>query len=141
MAGVKIYMANTTEELVKKIEVRRRSPFDQLTFVTQTTGIKHYLSLKLADRESVFCHSAFMTPNELMMDVARLLGNPNSSEFSTENMRWRIFTLLQDDEFKQLFPYVKEYYQGDELKRIQLATKLADLFDQYIVYRTDMMTD
>lgn len=141
MAGVQIYMANTTEELVKKIELRRRSPFDQLTFVTQTTGIKHYLSLKLAERESVFCHSAFMTPNELMMDVARLLGNPNSSEFSTENMRWRIFTLLQDDEFKKQFPYVEEYYQEDELKRIQLATKLADLFDQYIVYRTDMMTD
>lgn len=139
MAGVTIHMADRIDLLVDKIKPRRDSIFKPLYFVTQTAGINHYLSLKLATSDGVLAHAKFISPNELMMDVARLLGNPNSSEYSTESLRWRIFKLLVSDPFTQSFPYVAAYYRNEELKRVQLATKLADLFDQYIVYRTDMV--
>lgn len=139
MASVQIHMADRIDLLVDKIKPRRDSIFKPLYFVTQTAGINHYLSLKLAASDGVFAHAKFISPNELMMDVARLLGNTNSSEYSTESLRWRIFKLLVSDAFTQAFPYVAAYYRNEELKRVQLATKLADLFDQYIVYRTDMV--
>jgi len=139
MPGVQIHMATAISDLIDQIDLSKESVFSKTTFVTQTTGIEHYLSIQLAKREGVFANAQYLTPNEIMVQVARLLGNYQSQEFHTEHIRWRIFKLLDDPEFKEKFTFVAGYYQSDGLKKIQLATKLADLFDQYIVYRSDMV--
>ena len=49
-------------------------------------------------------------------------------------MRWRLFGLLAMEDFTTRFPEVGKYYLGDDIKRLALAGKIADLFDQYQVY-------
>ncbi|MEG1380439.1 MAG: exodeoxyribonuclease V subunit gamma, partial [Bacteroidales bacterium] len=51
------------------------------------------------------------------------------------HLKFKLFLLLQQDGFKTQFPDIARYYEGDEKRRLQLAEKLADLFDQYQVYR------
>ena len=141
MASVEIYMSNDLDQLADKVLVNRNDLFVTNHFVTQTAGINHWLSLKLAQKEGVMANFKFTTPNDLIMSVAQVFGNTNSSEYSAENIRWRIFKLLDSSIFNSKFKSVASYYKEDQLKRIQLATKLADLFDQYIIYRTDMMVE
>lgn len=141
MKNVQIYMATDLDQLIDQIDLQTNSIFQKHTFITQTNGINHYLKIRLAEKYGVISNFEFLTPNELIMDVAHKMGNLNSAEFSTENIRWRLFQLLDSADFKEKFPYIHDYYSSDELKRIQLSTKLADLFDQYTVFRTDMMIE
>ncbi len=136
-----IYMATDVDQLLEKVHLKRTSLFQKHSFVTQTSGINHYIKLKIAEKNGVISNQEFLSPNELIMEVAHIMGNLNSAEFSTENVRWRLFKLLNSSAFCQEFPEVAVYFEQDELKRMQLATKLADLFDQYTVFRTDMMLE
>lgn len=68
---------------------------------------------------------------------------PDLSVFSKDSLRWRIFRLLPalaaQDEFELLRRFISD--DQDQQKRVQLALKLADLFDQYQVYRADWLAD
>ena len=68
---------------------------------------------------------------------------PDLSVFSKDSLRWRIFRLLPElvaqDEFELLRRFISD--DKDQQKRSQLALKLADLFDQYQVYRADWLAD
>ncbi len=68
---------------------------------------------------------------------------PDLSVFSKDSLRWRIFRLLPalvtQDEFELLRRFISD--DKDQQKRSQLALKLADLFDQYQVYRADWLAD
>src|SRR5690606_39738212 len=56
---------------------------------------------------------------------------------------WRLLRLLpaclHDERFKALRHYLSD--SADVTKRFQLAERLADLFDQYQVYRADWLED
>lgn len=55
-------------------------------------------------------------------------------------MVWRIFGLLAECRADPRFRAIAHYLEGDDfLKRIQLADRLGDLFDQYLVYRPDWL--
>lgn len=66
---------------------------------------------------------------------------PDVSVFSKDSLRWRIFRLLPElvtrDEFTLLRRFISD--DDNQQKRAQLAMKLADLFDQYQVYRADWL--
>jgi exodeoxyribonuclease V gamma subunit len=68
---------------------------------------------------------------------------PDLSVFSKDSLRWRIFRLLPalvtQDKFELLRRFISD--DKDQQKRSQLALKLADLFDQYQVYRADWLAD
>ena len=42
--------------------------------------------------------------------------------------------------FVKQFKTIANYYYNDDIKRIQLAGKMADLFEQYLVYRPQYIT-
>jgi len=136
---LQLYVSNDLKELAEKIILTEQDPFQKSIFITQTEGIKHWLSLYLADKEGVFSNFRFYKPNEFINDVAYMLMAGKPSLFNPENIRWMIYHILNEDEFKNQFGWVAKYYAKDELRRIQLACKVSDLFDQYIVYRTEMM--
>lgn len=137
--SVSIHINNDLEELANKIELTNDNPLRPSVFVTQTDGIKHWISLYLAKKEGIFTNFQFFKPNSFINDVAFRLRTGNPGAYNNANLRWWLFQLLEEKEFKIFFPSVANYYEGDELRRIQLACKVADLFDQYIVYRYEMM--
>src|SRR5690606_17878498 len=85
----------------------------------------------------------FLKPNDLVQQVFQLLGGQYQQSLSPQNQCWFLYRLLGEQDFIEKFKYVSGYYtQGGadkDLKRLALAEKVADLFDQYQMYRPDMI--
>jgi exodeoxyribonuclease V gamma subunit len=111
--------------------------------VTQTDGMNNWLKLQLAERLGITANCRFLKPNELIHRLYFLLGGHQTDMLSADNLSWLLFKLLGEKTFTDRFPAIAAYYQnagGDEdTRRMALAEKVADLFDQYQVYRPDMV--
>jgi exodeoxyribonuclease V gamma subunit len=70
---------------------------------------------------------------------------PETSPFEKQRLQWRIYRLLPEllDTAPDTFAPLANFLAGDDdqRKRYQLARRLADLFDQYQVYRPDWLAD
>jgi len=107
--------------------------------VTQTAGLNRWLSLYLARRNRVFANFQFVKPNELIgQHIFPLLENHyEDSLFQQGFMKWMIYDILRsgrfrgDEDFRDIF----QYCGNDEVKLLRLCTIIADLFDQYVIYR------
>ena len=110
-----------------------------------------WLNMEIARSRGIAANIHYLQPHELFWDLARkLLGEaavPKETPLSKAEMSWKLYGLLGDESLldqADLLP-VKNYLQGEPssaadevaLKRHQLSTSIADLFDQYLVYRPD----
>ncbi|MEN8139696.1 MAG: exodeoxyribonuclease V subunit gamma [Thermodesulfobacteriota bacterium] len=120
----------------------RPAPLERQQVVVQTSGMGQWLSLQLAGQQGICAGLDFFFPNRL---VARLLAPfiaPGHELPGQEELRWRIMALLPElCASRQAFGPVAAYLEDDEqgIKLFRLATSLADLFDQYQIYRPDMI--
>ncbi|MDD3521834.1 MAG: exodeoxyribonuclease V subunit gamma [Bacteroidales bacterium] len=109
--------------------------------ITQTAGMESWLSTELAGRNGVFANFRFLKQDQLLEEIYTTL---SGKKRYTAGMRAALFELLGSESFTARFPDIAAYYcphkQNSQLRRMQLAGKVADLFDQYQVYRTDMMS-
>jgi exodeoxyribonuclease V gamma subunit len=113
------------------------------TIVVQSRGMSRWISMELAKKFGVWANSAFPFPNKFVKDLfATTMPEVASSElFEPELLTWRVSTqlerLLDKPEFKELQIYLSGHSRG--LKLYQLAEKIADTFDQYTLYRGDVL--
>lgn len=68
---------------------------------------------------------------------------PCESAFNKQSMSWKLMTLLpgmlDDEAFTPLRHYLTD--DADKRKLFQLASRVADLYDQYLVYRPQWLTE
>ncbi|NIF20160.1 exodeoxyribonuclease V subunit gamma [Pantoea sp. Acro-835] len=120
--------------------------------LVQSNGIGQWLRLALArDPEEGGCGIAaaldIQLPARFFWQVYRsVLGReqvPESSPFDKPLLVWRLMRLLPQlltqDAFTPLARFLKQ--DDDQRKLFQLAERLADLYDQYQVYRADWLAD
>ncbi|SLM62884.1 MULTISPECIES: exodeoxyribonuclease V subunit gamma [Dickeya] len=120
--------------------------------LVQSNGIGQWLKLALArDRQEGGCGIAaaldIQLPARFFWQVYRsVLGReqvPETSPFDKEQLIWRLMRLLPErlaeDDFAALAGFLRD--DNDLRKLYQLAARLADLFDQYQVYRADWLAD
>ncbi|WP_261372437.1 exodeoxyribonuclease V subunit gamma [Yersinia aldovae] len=85
----------------------------------------------------------FPLPATFIWDMfTRVLpGIPKESAFSKDAMTWKLMWLLPDLLENPVFSSMKRYLSDDDDKRKihQLAARVADLFDQYLVYRPEWL--
>ncbi|KHN52051.1 exodeoxyribonuclease V subunit gamma [Dickeya fangzhongdai] len=118
--------------------------------LVQSNGIGQWLKLALArDARDGGCGVAaaldVQLPSRFFWQVYRaVLGQeqvPETSPFDKSLLVWRLLRLLPDllaqPEFAALARFLQQ--DADLRKRYQLAERLADLFDQYQVYRADWL--
>ncbi|MGM3161586.1 exodeoxyribonuclease V subunit gamma [Dickeya undicola] len=118
--------------------------------LVQSNGIGQWLKLALArDPREGGCGIAaaldVQLPSRFFWQVYRaVLGHdqvPETSPFDKSLLVWRLVRLLPDlleqSEFAALARFLQQ--DADLRKRYQLAERLADLFDQYQVYRADWL--
>lgn len=94
-------------------------------------GIASCLSLQMPGRFIWQLYRAVLSEEQI----------PEQSAFDKAQLRWRLFKLLPELCRKPDFAVLAHYLADDQLQRKldQLALKLADLFDQYQVYRADWL--
>jgi len=139
-----IYHSNDVSVLkTLVIELMQRNPLDNVfakeTVLVQSPGMSQWLKLRIADRFGIAANIDFPLPATFVWNVfkAVLPDVPERSAFSKEQMTWRLLDIipgyLQEPEFKVLAHYLKN--DDRQVKLYQLSARIADIFDQYLMYR------
>ncbi|MDP5254907.1 MULTISPECIES: exodeoxyribonuclease V subunit gamma [unclassified Vibrio] len=109
--------------------------------LVQSPGMAQWLKIALSEEMGVAANLSFSLPASFIWDsfVAVLPGIPKQSAFNKQAMTWKLMHLLPQYLSRDEFEPLRHYLSGDkdESKRYQLAEKIADIFDGYLVYRPD----
>jgi len=119
-----------------------REPLAPALVVVPSQGIGRWLTLQLARREGIAMQLEVQLPAKFVWDLSRLvLGQlPEQSAFSPSSLTWRLYDWLCTPANCAQAPRLEHYLQGgDERRRLSLAAKIADVFDQYLLYRDDWL--
>ena len=125
--------------------------FEPETILVESPGMQHWVSMQLADSQGIAMNIDFPLPVRFMWNTAReVLGAdkvPKQSPYRREVLTWRIDNILQDEALisADAFTQVNRYWKGagnpteQGVQRLQLATALADVYEQYLLYRPDWL--
>ncbi|TYB34904.1 MAG: exodeoxyribonuclease V subunit gamma [Flexistipes sinusarabici] len=119
---------------------RSRDPLESEYVVVQTEGMKKWLSLMLAQHFSVCSNIKFFTPNGIINHLAgRVTGEQIKAD--KKKLAWVIFSVLPAHFENRYFDEIRRYtaFEHSGVKLYQLSEKIADIFDQYQVYRPWML--
>jgi len=131
-------------------------PLEQETVLVQSNGMAQWLKLALAKPATAATPGCGIAaglqtrlPQSFLWQAYRaVLGSdliPETSPFEKQRLQWRLFRLLPQllSENPDTFAPLQRFLEADpdQRKQHQLAYKLADLYDQYQVYRPDWLTD
>lgn len=137
-------LTKLAESLCADLSSQELGVFQPHIIVTQTEGMNNWLKLSFAENMGIAANYRFYKPGDLIEQIYYVLGGKGSgTTLSAENTSWLIYHLLEDPTFIAKYPQVSGYYEHEgpdsDLKRMGLAGKLADLFDQYQIYRPEMI--
>ncbi len=150
-----LYPSNKLEHLSfllgTLLKQRPSSVLAPTTILVESPGMQHWLNMELARQQGIAMNLSFPLPVRFMWDTARsILGAdkvPKQSPYRREVLMWRIDALLADEEFvasDEMAP-VRAYWthidndSEQRAQRLQLATVMADVFEQYLLYRPDWL--
>lgn len=144
-----IYYSNLLETqkdiLLRLMEISPLDdPFQQETILVQSPGMEQWVSWQMAEQAGISANVKYPMPASFIWQlyVDNLPNVEAQSHFKKENLLWRIMKhlphFLAVESFLPLRHYLQHKNSG-QLKLYQLAYKIADLFDQYLVYRPEWL--
>ncbi|PWI35207.1 exodeoxyribonuclease V subunit gamma [Vibrio albus] len=117
------------------------NPFCKEQILVQSPGMSQWLKMELANELGVAANIEFPLPATFIwnMFVHVLDEVPERSAFNKDAMTWKLAQLIPEQLDKVEFSPLKQYLAEDRdgSKRYQLAEKIADIFDGYLVYRPE----
>jgi exodeoxyribonuclease V gamma subunit len=121
-------------------------PLEEEIVLVQSNGVAEWLKIALAEELGVCAATRVALPARFLWEAYRgMLGPervPKRSPFDKDALTWRLMRLLPELLQKEQFAPLRHFLSdGDPERRLQLAERLADLYDQYQVYRADWLTD
>jgi len=134
------------EILAEVLKTPLSSPLAKEMIVVQSKGMERWLSMRLAEHHGICANIAFPFPNAFIyghMFRKVLAGQPEKSPFDPEIMTWKIMKLLPsfmaEPESAELKNYLKNAKPG--LRHYQFASRLADVYDHYLLFRQQWIFD
>jgi len=145
-------MENLLLLLNKISQVSPLGVFNQEVIVVQNPGMQHWLNLAIAKERGISMNMRYALPAQYLWKLIRVLASdenvPEQSPYSREVLTWRIHALLatkdvvSDTDFTPATRYwhsasndSKDFSSQENLKRYQLAEQMADLYEQYLIFR------
>lgn len=120
-------------------------PFASELILVQSPGMAQWLKQQLAVEFGIAARLEFPLPSSFVWRLfAQVLPQvPERNPYTKPAMLWRLMRvlpeLLSEPDFASLRSYLTD--DADERKRYQLCQRIADVFDQYLVYRPDWIAD
>jgi len=144
------------ELLVHQMKQGDSDPFIPEQILVQSQGMAHWLKLQVAESLGIAANIEFPLPSSFVWKVYNSVKPdlPERSHFEKESMTWKLMRLLPTLLEEELFAPIAHYLHSDEdlsnqekpsrknlsqQKVFALAEKIADTFDQYLVYRPDWL--
>ena len=144
---LQVYHSNRLEVLVEELArvtaPPLADPFRSETIVVQNQGMARWVAQQLAVRNGISARLAFPLPASFLWQVleAWLPDASDATLFDKGVLLWRVRKLLPGllglSAFAPLVRYLVDDTSG--LKLFQLSQRIADLLDQYLVYRPDLL--
>jgi len=146
----RVYNSNCTENLFGKlseiISKPPENPMEPENIVVQNMGMARWLAQKLALAHGIAANVTFMVPACFVWRIYRLWlpDIPDEAGFDKEALKWKIMKILGEissprhpdrGRLGELLRYFEDDQSG--LKRYQLSGTIADVFDRYLIYRTE----
>ena len=148
-----LYQSNKVERLLAQLVAllleQDVAPLDHETIVVENPGLAHWLKMQLANSLGIAANLEFPMPSRFFWQVQRQLMPDLAQEsvFNKDSLTWLVVEALQDktlmeqDGFQLLQNYLRSNDDDSKaeaaLKQYRLASTIADLYDQYLVYRPD----
>ncbi|CAD5107427.1 exodeoxyribonuclease V subunit gamma [Zestomonas carbonaria] len=120
----------------------QRDPLAPARVVVPSHGMGRWLTLELARKQGIAMHLEVQLPSAFVWQLSRqVLGElPEQSAFAPATLAWRLYDWLCEADNLARAPRLAQYLEGgDERRRLSLATRIADVFDQYLLYRDDWL--
>jgi len=144
---LQVYHSNRVEALIEELAritvTPLTDPFRPETIVVQNQGVARWIAQQLAQRNGISAQLDFPLPARFLWRVlqAWLPAAPDATRFDQGILLWRVYKqlpdLLDQSAFAPLARYLADDVSG--FKLYQLARRIANLFDQYLVFRPDLV--
>ena len=166
-----LYQSNKVEvllaQLIRLLLSQQVGPLQPQTVVVENPGLAHWLKMQLANSLGIAANIEFPMPSRFFWQVQRTLQPDLADEsvFSKDTLSWLVLECLQDPDIinRECFQLLRNYLnqnaadgahgdsinsssnfeinQQQALTLFQLAQTIADLYDQYLVYRPDWIAN
>jgi exodeoxyribonuclease V gamma subunit len=143
---MRLYTSNRLEQLATQLTGVLDAPLDSPlvpeVIVVHGRGMARWLSLQIAKISKICMNYEFPFPRAFIGRTLRAFFPEMApeEEYTVEALTWKINRILPALALEKEFASVRIYLdQEDGLKAFQLSEKIARLFDQYIVYRPEML--
>ncbi len=145
--GFNVFTSNRLENLVEQLALEMRtplfSPLEKDLIIVQSQGMARWVSMELARINRICANCFFPFPNAFLNHLCKNLlpGVSESPVFAANALTFRIMTILPGCLHQPAYSTLKSYLADDQegVKLFQLSNKIADLFDQYLVFRPGMI--
>jgi exodeoxyribonuclease V gamma subunit len=137
-------MERLQEALAALLRANPPPPFEPETMVVSSRGMERWLSLALSETFGVWANARFPFPRafiESVLDAVLEDGEGAGAAFERQSLRWAVLveleTLVSHPDAGSVRDYLVDDASGD--KRIELSERIANAFDQYVVYRPELV--
>lgn len=142
-----VHRSNRMEVLVDELAAVLRKPKLEVlapeTILIQSQGMERWLGRELATRLGGFANARFPFPRAFIHEAmdAVLGPNPHALLYERATLTWAVAALFSELQEERAFADVAGYLRDDAgaVRRLQLAERVAYLFDQYLIYRPKLV--
>jgi exodeoxyribonuclease V gamma subunit len=147
MKQFKFFTSNRLEilaaELAEILKYPLKSPLEKEIIVVQSKGMQRWISMELARYHGIAANICFLFPNEFVDESFRKVMPelPEKSVYDRQTMTWQMMRLLPPCIKESGFESLRNYFGGtrEPLRRFQLSERIAERFDQYLIFRPEMI--
>ena len=140
-----LHLSNRAENLFHALSAVMATPirdvFQPEVIVVEEIGMARWLSQQLAEQQGIAANIEFPLPAGFVWRLlsGQLQAGTAEVGFSKRTLLWYSMALLPGLKDRPGFAPIQRYLSGGETetKTYQLSRQIADLFDQYLVYRPD----
>ncbi len=131
-----------TDSLIEQMSTTPAAVLQQQVVLVQNPGMKRWLQQALSRRHGIAANLDFPLPSRFIWDLFESVfgSEHNLRSWDASVLRWRLLAQLQQaDPPAELAAYLA--HDPRDVAALQLAERIAALFDQYQVYRPRMLRD
>jgi exodeoxyribonuclease V gamma subunit len=147
MNGFNIFTSNCMKTLAEQLALIVRmplsSPLSSEIIVVQSRGMERWVAMELAGHNGICANCFFPFPNTFLQEMFKktIPHLPEESSFDPLTMTFKIMKILPECINLPGFESLKRYLvdENNGMKLFQISKRIADLFDQYLIFRPEMI--
>jgi len=149
MPGLTIHCSNRLEVLLQTLAREIERPLDSVfspeVVVTQSPGMARWIAMELAQIHRISANLAFPFPNAFLKMLCEKLSlaSPLEDPFEPAVLTFRVMQKLPDCLDRKGYDVLRSYLGGDtrHIRLLQLSREIAHLYDQYLVFRPEIVLE